>query len=116
MERGKEEVAFKDFKSSVTIGEFEAVLGIAKEEYDRLKKAFEAKEEFIKKSCRQMVETQLEGAQIPQGFEEKLSQGFERRAEKDFKRMLSKQLDRHRSVVDFINRFRDQEEKYSYLD
>ena len=115
MEREKEEVAFKDFKSSVTVGEFEAVLQVAKREYKELKEAFKTKKKFFEKSEKDLTELESMNG-MPAGLKDKLKKGFQRRAEKDFKKMLGPQLERHKGVVDFINRFRDKEELYAYLD
>ena len=116
MERGKEEIAFKDFKSSVTVGEFEAVLEMAKEEYKSMKKAFDVKKNFLNKCEKDLKEMQSIEDKMPLKLKEKLKEGFQRRAEKEFKNTFNLQLDRHRSLVDFINRFNTEEEDFAYLD
>ena len=111
MDREKEEVAFRDFKSSVTVGEFEAVLSLAKSEYQQMKEVVSEKDKFLENCVEKMMDTE----RLPEEVVEQLRLGFKRRAEYDMERQLPDQIGRHRHLVDFINRFEAHEDKLEYL-
>ena len=121
----KDEIAFKDFKSSVSIGEFEAVLTVAKNEYDNMKEVLSAREDFIKEIQEKMsgdeapdlvpddVEAE-EGAQ--EALIEKIIGGFERRTRKELVERFPDELHRLYDLTEFINRFQPRDEQYKQLD
>ena len=95
----KNQIAFTDFKSSITISEFESVLEIANEEYSKLAR--------VAKS---------QAGNMPPGLLEKLIEGLERRANKDVLNQFSNEIIRHKAVTDFLNRFRQSDDELQYLD
>lgn len=121
----KDQVAFKDFKSSVSVGEFEAALAVAKNEYKNMKEVIEAREEFIKE-----IQEKMSGDEAPDlvpddveaedGAQEalllKLIEGFERRTRKEVVERFPDELHRLYDLTEFINRFQPRDEQYEQLD
>jgi len=110
------QVAFKDFKASVTVSEFESVLTLANEEYAKLKRVYDSKEKFERKTEESLKNMREQASNMPPGLLEKLLSGLERRANRDVFNEFEKEIKRHVPVTDFINRFRDSNNELEYLD
>jgi hypothetical protein len=115
-EESKPEIAFKDFKGSITKDEFEAVLSMASEEYKSCARVLESKDLFdIKgKEAFDSINSQSKG--MPPGFAEKLIEGLKRKASREAGKLLKNEIIRSNSIVDFLNRFQNTEEMLPYLD
>ncbi len=109
--REKDEIAFKDFKSSITIGEFEALLSLARRDYREVSEVIRQKEEFVS-SCEEKMN---DNGDLPEKIVEQIKLGFKRRAEHDMIVSLPGHFERHRSIVDFLNRFEISDENLKYL-
>jgi len=121
----KDQVAFKDFKSSVSVGEFEAALAVAKNEYKNMKEVLEAREDFIKE-----IQEKMSGDEAPdlvpddieaedgaqEALIEKLIEGFDRRTRKEVVERFPDELHRLYDLTEFINRFQPRDEQYKQLD
>ena len=110
------QIAFTDFKSSITISEFESVLEIANEEYAKLAKVAKSKAKFEKKAEDSLQQIKSQASNMPPGLLEKLLEGLERRANKDVLKQFSNEIRRHKAVTDFLNRFRQSDDELQYLD
>tara|TARA_R110002049_G_scaffold231127_2_gene403421 strand:+ start:18494 stop:18880 length:387 start_codon:yes stop_codon:yes gene_type:complete len=112
----KNQIAFTDFKSSITISEFESVLEIANEEYSKLARVAKSKVKFEKKCEDSIKQIKSQAGNMPPGLLEKLIEGLERRANKDVLNQFSNEIIRHKAVTDFLNRFRQSDDELQYLD
>ena len=110
------QIAFTDFKSSITISEFESVLEIANEEYSKLARVAKSKAKFEKKAEESLQQIKSQASNMPPGLLEKLIEGLERRANKDVLKQFSNEIRRHKAVTDFLNRFRQSDDELQYLD
>ena len=116
MENKKEVIAFKDFKSSVSVLEFEAILQVAQSEYDKMNRIFKSKLEFEAKSKESLENIQSQAEGMPPGLLEKLMEGLDRKANKHVLDNLSDEVSRHTHVTDFLNRFRETGDQLKYLE
>lgn len=109
-------VEFKDFKKSVTRGEFEAILEIARREYDKLVEVLKSSDKFESKinDGIQQIEDQEEG--MPPGLAKKLIDGLKKKAKNEVGKMFSKEIARQVEITDFLNRFQDSDKILPYLD
>ena len=110
-----EHLAFNDFKNAVSKKEFESVLSVVRDEYNKLKSIKEKELEFVKNSentTRQMIKDN-EG--MPIEFANKLIEGLKRKASKKVNKLLKKEISRHRDCTDFLNRFQDSNEILPYI-
>jgi hypothetical protein len=110
------QIAFTDFKSSITISEFESVLEIANEEYAKLARVAKSKAKFEKRAEDSLQQIKSQAGNMPPGLLEKLLEGLERRANKDVLKQFSNEIRRHKAVTDFLNRFRQSDDELQYLD
>lgn len=110
------QVAFTDFKSSVTVLEFESVLELANEEYAKLENVCKSKLKFEQRAEDSLKQIKSQAGQMPPGLLEKLIEGLERRANNEVLNQFSNEIRRHIPVTDFINRFRTSENELEYLD
>ncbi len=108
-------VAFKDFKNAISNEEFLSILAMAKEEYSKLEKIIKSRKKFAETAKMGINVVNSNSGNMPPGLAEKLIKGLERKANGDINKMFSEEIARHKSVVDFINRFQDTEEQYIYL-
>ena len=116
MENKEEVIAFKDFKSSVSVLEFEAILQVAQSEYDKMNRIFKSKLEFEAKSKESLENIQSQAEGMPPGLLEKLMEGLDRKANKHVLDKLSDEISRHTHVTDFLNRFRETGDQLKYLE
>ena len=116
MENKKEVIAFKDFKSSVSVLEFEAILEVVQSEYDKMNRIFKSKLEFEAKSKESLENIQSQAEGMPPGLLEKLMEGLDRKANKHVLDKLSDEISRHTHVTDFLNRFRETGDQLKYLE
>ena len=116
MAEDNEQLAFKDFEGAVTKKEFLAVLDLAKGEYLRLMKVIDSHNKFAEKANHAMKAVKSQQGQMPSELVEKLVEGLKRRADGDVYKHFKEPIDRHRSIVDFLNRFNNTKEELEYLD
>jgi hypothetical protein len=118
------EVAFKDFKKSISVSEFKAVLTMAKQEYMNMKKVLDARDEFLKDSKNRISGFDSEGNQVPQAelnnaipqeLKDKIYDGFLRRTKRDILERFSEEIERIDDITEFINRFQPSDEEYPKL-
>ncbi len=76
-----------------------------------MKEVVAEKDRFLDNCVEKMMNTE----KLPEKVIEQLRLGFKRRAEYDMERSLHEQIERHRPLVDFINRFESHEDKLEYL-
>tara|TARA_R110000796_G_scaffold79334_1_gene176392 strand:- start:1934 stop:2350 length:417 start_codon:yes stop_codon:yes gene_type:complete len=111
------EIAFKDFKKSITKGEFNAVLNIAKEEYKRLSEVVQSAHNFAAKASEGILDINDNGEDnsVPPIFAKKLIEGLKRKANQQLLELFTNQIHRSSDVVDFINRFKKPGKELEYL-
>lgn len=109
-------VEFKDFKKSVTRGEFDAILSIANIEYNKLLKVIKDTDYFNEKMAEGMKEIKEQSKGMPPGLANKLIKGIKRKAKAQVTDMFSEEIARHIEITDFINRFKSSGEELPYLD
>jgi hypothetical protein len=112
----KDKIAFKDFKGSVTKSEFETVLVITREEYDKCRRLADLKEKFDIESAKAIADIEEQSADMPPGLKEKLIKGFQRAASRETMEVMEKEISRSNSLVDFLNRFQETNEMLPYLE
>lgn len=108
----KDDVVFKDIKKSLTLGQFESLMQLAQEDYDKLERAVKAREDFEEKATKKMTE---DSGEMPPALAEKLVAGLIRAAEKEFFEIFKEELTRHEDVLDFLNTFRTTEKQLKSL-
>lgn len=114
-EKKQPEIAFKDFKGAITVSEFESVLEIVNKEYSNLEKLCDLKETFKNEVTSTLEKMKEQSKEMPPGLLEKLVEGMKRRAKKEVFLPFENEIKRHKHVTDFLNTFRDTEDKLKYL-
>ena len=109
------EIAFKDFKNAITTEEFLAVLEIARHEYDQMTRAVAGRDRFAKKTDDGIEQIKSQEGSMPPKLAEKLIAGLKRRANDKLHEQFSKEIARHRSITDFLNRFQTSDQLLPYL-
>tara|TARA_B100000768_G_C11209014_1_gene345153 strand:+ start:439 stop:882 length:444 start_codon:yes stop_codon:yes gene_type:complete len=112
----KEKVAFKDFKKSVTKKEFEAVLKVVNEEYDKMIGVIKSSIEFDNKIDDNIESIKAESGDIPFELTKKLIEGLKIKGKKEVIRLFGDQIMRSNEITDFINKFQLPGEEKPYLD
>tara|TARA_R110002051_G_C8595899_1_gene479602 strand:+ start:172 stop:594 length:423 start_codon:yes stop_codon:yes gene_type:complete len=112
-----DEIAFKNFKKSITKEEFEAVLKMAKEEYKKVKEVLVSANKFADKAAEGMFDAGENGDDnsAPPDFAKKLIAGLTRKANEQVVELFGDQILRSNTVVDFINRFKKPGKELEYL-
>ena len=108
-------LAFKDFRNAIPLIEFEAVLKIARHEYEQLAKIHTSREKFMARSEEGMKQIKEQSEGMPPGLAQKLIEGLARRADDDILKGFEGAIKRHVYITDFLNRFQDSEEILPYL-
>lgn len=108
----KDDVVFKDIKKSLTLGQFETLMELAKEDYDKLERAVAARDGFEAKAKDKMIN---DTGDMPAELAEKLIEGLVRKAASEFENIFKEELARHDDVLDFLNTFRTRENQLNYL-
>ena len=114
----KDELAFKDFKNAVSVKEFEAVLSIVEEKYNKLAEAIDVRNKFhLGKDSKvsQMKEMAAENG-IDENLSSKILDGLERKSDKLFLDNFKDLIEVNVQVTDFLNRFRESDKQLDYLD
>lgn len=110
-----EEIAFKDFTSSITVGEFEAILTLCKNQYDRIKILVEKREEFINKTTEKFSQAQemmpLEGQE---GLK-KIINALVKKADQELYKAAYDEVQKIGEITEFLQRFNDVD-SYPHLD
>mgnify|MGYP003147613797 CR=1 FL=1 len=108
----KDDVVFTDIKKSLTLGQFETLMQLAQEDYDKLKRAVAARDSFEDKAKNKMID---DTGNMPPELAEKLIEGLVRKAEKEFDSIFEEELARHDDVLDFLNTFKTTENQLKNL-
>lgn len=108
----KDDVVFTDIKKSLTLGQFESLMQLAQEDYNKLERAVKARDGFEAKAKDKMIN---EAGDMPTELAEKLIAGLVRKAATEFDKIFKDELARHDDVLDFLNTFRTRENQLSYL-
>ena len=109
------EIAFKNFKKSVTNAEFEAVLSMANKEYSKLSEIAEKSIEFQKKSLESLDQIVGEKDSLEYKATKRVVMGLSKQASKHVIRLFGEEVERSPSVTNFINRFQKPGEELPYL-
>jgi len=124
-ETNKEDIAFNDFKGSVTVQEFNTVLRICEERYEKLAKVLSQREKFMEKAMEQLNNTSeaIEGSDMGNGKAEqaigglkKLLSALSKRGDKKMMKEIRKDILEAKHLTEFINRFKTSEEEKEHLD
>ena len=109
-------IAFKDFRKSVSVQEFEAILLVVRKEYDQLESIANNKEKFDAKAKQGISQLEAQKNTLPPGLADKLIEGIRRKAERGIKSLYSAEIIRQKEVTDFLNRFQTSDKELPYLD
>jgi len=109
-------VEFKDFRKSVTRGEFEAILEMARREYDKLVEVLKSSDKFESKINDGIQQIEDQEEEMPPGLAKKLIDGLKKKAKNEVSKMFSKEIARQVEITDFLNRFQDSDNILPYLD
>jgi hypothetical protein len=109
---GKDDVVFKDIKKSLTLGQFESLMQLAQEDYDKLKRAVDARDNFEAKAKDKFVN---EAGDMPPQLAEKLIAGLVRKAATEFDSIFKDEISRHDDVLDFLNTFKTTDNQLTKL-
>jgi len=113
----KEEIAFKNFKKSVSKSEFKAVLRIAKEEYESVKDVLNSAKNFEEKSMNNLLkDSGTKKEDLPDGFLKKITENLIDKARAELVKLFGRKFNRIESITSFINRFQKPGEEYPDLD
>jgi hypothetical protein len=112
MARDRDEVAFTNIEKVLTVGQFETLVTLAKQDYDSLAKAIKTKEGFEAKALKKFEE---ETGTMPPGFLDKLVKGLVRKAEKEFDAIFKDEMARSEDVLEFLNTFRTRDNQLPRL-
>ena len=111
-------LAFKDFKNAVTVKEFETVIEIVQERYNKLKDAVDTREKFVNGKDERVKE--LKDMAVQRGLEErvvhKIIMGLEKKTDKLFYKTFKEDVEQHVPITDFLNRFRETNNQLEYFD
>lgn len=113
--KDSKEVEFKDFKKSISKGEFKAVLEVCNSEYEKLRTLASSQEEFNQKVNESLLDIQNQSEGMPPGLADKLLQGIRRKANKEITNSYGDIIERHLEITDFINRFKTPGEEMPYI-
>ena len=111
------QIAFKDFKNSVSTKEFETVLEIVKEEYTLVQRLLEKTSDFEKKSLKKLRKEMpdMQNSDAARAVLEKLTINLSQRAKTHLMDSFGTQIKRSKEVTDFLNRFQKSGEEYPEL-
>ena len=109
-------VEFKDFRKSVTRGEFEDILEMARREYDKLVEVLKSSDKFESKINDGIQQIEDQEEEMPPGLAKKLIDGLKKKAKNEVSKMFSKEIARQVEITDFLNRFQDSDNILPYLD
>ena len=112
MAKKKEDVVFKDVKKSLTIGQFDVIVELLQEDYDKLAKALKVREDFESNALEKFRDQE---ESMPPGFLDKLIKGLVRKAEKEFNDIFKEEMNRSEHVRDFLNTFRTRDNQLTRL-
>ncbi len=99
------ETVFKDFKGSVSRPEFEAVLSLAKKEYDDLRRVVKVITDARNKLISNMASRDEELGPEELEIANKISQSVDRLASNQVKKLFGDRLNNSVAIIDFLNRF-----------
>lgn len=125
MSETKENVAFKDFKGSLTVQEFKTVFRICKERYEKLSQVLEQRKKFMDKALEQFDQTKeaIEGSPLPNdkaekaiGGLKKLLKGLSKRGDNKMRKEMKTDILEIMYLTEFLNRFSADSGTYEELD
>ena len=111
-----DEIAFKNLKKSITRGEFEAILSVAKREYKRMKDIEQKAHKFRKKTLSSLDELEGDKRDLQFRATEKMVLGLANQAKKQVGRLFGENIYRLPALTDFINRFEVSGKELPYID
>jgi predicted small metal-binding protein len=111
-----EEIAFKDFPSSVSVKEFEAVLSLCKNQYTKVKEIVERREQFLENTHNKFsaAEASIEDDKIKAGLQ-KLVDALVAKADKELLSAAKDEIKDMHEITEFLIRFTPGNE-YTHLD
>ncbi|MGK0464831.1 hypothetical protein [Clostridium sp.] len=112
----KDEVAFKNFRGSVTKNEFELVLKRAEDDYLKLKRLSDKSVEFKNKSEASLAEVVGGEDSASARGTARVVKGLIRQANKEVIKLFGDEIDTNVTLTDFINKFKVPGEELPYLD
>jgi hypothetical protein len=113
---GKTEVAFKDFKGSITKDEFELILKRAEEDYAKLKSLSSKSLEFKRKSQSSLDQVVGGEDSVDARSTRRVVEGLIRQANKEVKKLFGDEIETNVILTNFINRFKVPGKELPYLD
>ena len=114
--KSSDEIAFKNLKKSITRGEFEAILSVAKREYERMKDIEQKAHQFHKKTLSSLDEIEGDKKDLQFRATEKMVLGLANQAKKQVGRLFGENIYRLPALTDFINRFEVSGKELPYID
>ena len=111
-----EEIAFKDFQGSVSIKEFEAVLGLCRNQYKKVKEIVDRRAKFLEETENKFSKASeaMPDNEVQKGIN-RLFDGLVERADKELIKMASEELKDISEITEFLQRFSPSDE-YPQLD
>ena len=109
-------IAFKDFKNSISVEEFEAILFVVRKEYNQLESILSRKTSFDDKADQGIKQLEAQRDMLPKGLADKLIEGVKRKYKGEIKTLYSEEIVRQKQVTDFLNRFQHSDDILPYLD
>ena len=113
--KSSKEIAFKDFKKSIGKLEFQAVLFVARKEYEKMEKIVVQAELFHEKTMSSLDDLVGDEDSIEYRASKKMIIGLAKQARKQVSSMFSEHIEGLDHLTDFINRFQKPGEELPYL-
>ena len=101
-----EEIAFKDFQGAVSVKEFEAVLGLCRNQYKKVKEIVDRRAKFLEETeskFNKASESMPDNA-VQEGLN-RLVDGLIEKADKELIKMASEELKDISEITEFLQRF-----------
>jgi hypothetical protein len=116
--RKESSIAIKNLKKSVSVGEFESILNLARKIYSKLEEGIQKREDFIKSTKENRdKEGILDGlSEANASAAMRLFENLEKRADKAMFQPYKSDIKDHKNIVEFINRFSSEENQLKLLD
>jgi hypothetical protein len=122
-EEKKEEQAFKDFKKSISVGEFQTIYRICEERYSKLSKMLESREAFVGKILEQVDENNQHIEDMPDNKKKEALEGLQnlmkalgRKGDRKMYKNLKNDVHQARYLTEFLNRFKATDDQLDDLD
>ena len=119
----EEKLAFKDFKQSITVNEFETVYRICEEKYKKLDRMISQRNGYVTTMEEKLSNSKDKAEDLPEDKKkavlagmDKLLYSLKKRGDKDMFDGLSKDINELKYLIEFLNRFKAPKDYYSELD